>query len=250
MDKEAEVKDYARRLRLVNLKNNLSDLLECANQQEPSYLGFLELILGSEIRHRENTTRNRRIKQACFPEVKTLDDFIIENIQGLSRKNLNYLKECEWIDKKFNLMLIGPPGIGKTHLATALGMEAINQGYSVSFVTVKELVDLLSNQELNVRDKARVSRLYSSQLNIIDEVGYYPFSSIEAGHFFHFLNALHGKTSFLITSNKQFNQWPEFFGDEDLVLAALDRLLFHCDILKLKGNSYRLENRQTLLDQS
>ena len=248
MSKEDQIREYARRLRLNNLKNQLPELLEQANQEEPSYLGFLDLILGNEVKHRDSTIKTRRIKQACFPDVKTLEEFVLEKIEGLSKKNLNQLKECDWIEKKYNLMLIGPPGIGKTHLAIALGMQAIEKGYSVSFVTVKELVDLLSAQELNVRDQARVNRLYSSHLNIIDEVGYYPFSSVEAGHFFHFLNTLHNQTSFLLTSNKQFNQWPEFFGDEDLVLAALDRLLFHCDILKLKGDSFRLENRSTLLE--
>ena len=237
----------AKRLRLAHLKNEANSILKTAELEKPGYMAFLESVLNSEVEFRENTARTKRIKYAGFPQLKSLSSLDISLIEGIDQRDLNNLKEFEWIRDCYNLVIMGPPGIGKTHLAIGLGIEAANMGFNVSFVTIKELVNLLSDMRRGNRNQKRVERLYKSNLIIVDEVGYYPFNAIEAGNFFHFLNERHENCSFLITSNKPFHLWPEFFGDQDLVVASLDRLLFHCDVLQLNGESYRLENRKTKL---
>ncbi len=246
-NKEEETIHYAKKLHLINVKNNLATYIERAKRENLSHLDFLNYLLREEVEQKEQRAKLRRVKEACFPYPKSLEDFEIERTRNLTQDKWEKLISLEWIDQIFNLILIGPPGIGKTHLSIALGTLAAKQGYAVSFVTMKELVQLLKTENINFKNKNRLKRIRSSRLLIIDEVGYLPISPVESGLFFHLLSELHLKTSILITSNKSFDQWPEFFGDEDVVLGALDRILFHCDVLSLDGDSYRLEHRESLL---
>lgn len=247
LDKEERLISYAKKLHLSNLKNNFNDLLEKASLESPSYLDFLDTILSGEIECRKNTAFQKRLRQACFPYLKRLEDFELNRVEGINRLALNQLSECQWIRQKFNLLLIGPPGTGKTHLSIGLGIAAVKLGFNVSFVTVKDLIHLLREEDLNVRNRARLDRIKKADLLIADEMGYYPLNSVESGLFFHLLNELHGKTSILITSNKSFINWPEFFEDEYMVTASLDRILYKCDIIQIHGDSYRMENRKSFL---
>ena len=142
----------------------------------------------------------------------------------------------------------GPPGVGKTHLAIALGYQACEDGYKVSYTTMKSLIQTLRTEEIDRRSRAKVKRIYSSNLLIVDEVGYLPITATEGNLFFQLVSDLQEKTSIILTTNKGFEQWTEFLGDAALATAILDRLSFRCDKIQIDGKSYRLENRKSFLD--
>lgn len=246
--KNEEIIEFTRKLHLVKLRSKLDDYLEKAQRENPSHADFLHMILREEVERKESAAIERRIREAYFPYRKYLEDFDLSFNDTLEQHQLDRISSLDWLDKVFNLILLGPPGVGKTHLSIGIGIKAATKGYTVSYVSMKELVQLLKTEEINIKNRNRLNRIRKSQLLLIDEVGYLPISPVEAGLFFHLLSELHEKTSILITSNKGFDQWPEFFGDPDVVLAALDRILYHCDIIQLDGKSYRLEHRESLLN--
>ena len=143
MDNLQEIKAYAATLSLVHTKNELENLLHEAESKEISYTEFLQRILGGEIRHRQDKAKERRIKEAGFPYPKYLKDFDLNFCQSITRKQLNQLSELNWIDGIYNLILSGPPGVGKTHLAIALGYQACENGYRVSYTTMQSLMQVL-----------------------------------------------------------------------------------------------------------
>lgn len=247
MTKISSIHENAKKLHLSNLKNHTEEILSEAKSKNLSYEAFLEFILDQEIKCRQQTARIKRIREAHFPYEKRLEELDFNFLKAISPKQANQLAELVWLKETYNIVLLGPPGTGKTHLAISLGYLAAEEGFSVSFLTVKELLDLLKTEEVSSRSRSRLERVRKSNLVIIDEVGYLPVSSREAGLFFHLLNDLHEKASLIITSNKPFNQWAEFFGDSDMVLAALDRILYKCEIILFEGESYRMENRRAFL---
>jgi DNA replication protein DnaC len=152
----------------------------------------------------------------------------------------------EWIDRMYNLIFLGPPGVGKTHLAISLGYKAVEAGYKVSFTTMDKLMHTLKTQEISRRSKGKMNRILSSSLVIIDELGYLPISRDEANMFFQLVSVLHEQASMIITSNKGFEDWSELMGDPALTTAILDRISYRCELFNMNGKSYRLEHRESL----
>ena len=249
MDNIQEIKAYAATLSLVHTKNELERLIHEAEKKEISYTEFPSEILGGEIRYRQDKAKEKRIKEAGFPYRKYIKDFDLNFCHSITKKQLNQLSELNWIDGIYNLILSGPPGVGKTHLAIALAFKACEDGYRASYTTMQSLMQVLRTQEIDRRSKAKMNRIHKSNLLVIDEVGYLPITSLEGNMFFQLISELQEQTSILITTNKGFEEWAEFLDDAALATAILDRLSYRCDRVQMAGKSYRLENRKSFLDK-
>lgn len=243
------IRQEAKKLHLSNVKNNLDELLKAAQARKMSYEEFLDYTFKQELKCRQRTACLKRMRDAGFPYEKRLEDIDYGFMTSLTQREVNELAELNWVEEPYHLVLVGSPGTGKTHLAISLGIEAVEKGLTVSFVTMQQLVKLLTTEEENTRSKSRLDKIRKSKLIILDEVGYLPIKPREAGLFFHLLNEVIDKSSFIITSNKPFDKWAEFFGDVDMVLAAMDRIIYRSEVIHFKGESFRFEHRKTILNR-
>ncbi|QAA34012.1 IS21-like element helper ATPase IstB [Clostridium manihotivorum] len=247
MEKLELIKDYAKTLKLNYLNTNASNLIEDADIKDLSYQDLLLNILKNEIILKETKSQERLLKNAGFPVIKQIEEFDFNFQKSITSKQINRLIELEWIDRMFNLIFLGPPGVGKTHLAIAMGLKAVEAGYKVSFVSMDNLMHVLKTQDISRKSKGKVNSILSSSLVIIDELGYLPITKEEANMFFQLISALHEQASIIVTSNKGFEDWAELLGDDALTTAVLDRLVHKCELFNMTGKSYRLEHRQSIL---
>jgi DNA replication protein DnaC len=213
-------------------------------------LEVLAELLHLEIDGRNKRGKAKRLKAACLPYVEGLDnfDFNRKGFKGISKAHIRQLTELTWLEKAYNIMFLGPAGLGKTRLAVGLGLKAIEAGYNVAFVTLDELMRLLKTAEISTKSARRVRVIKKSDLVLLDEVGFLPISKQDANKLYEFVNCLYLKTSIILTSNKTFEEWSEFLGDSMITAAILDRLAHQCEIFSLDGPSYRLENRKTIFE--
>jgi DNA replication protein DnaC len=247
LNKLEETKGYMHRLNLSWSKDHLDQAVENAVHEDSSYLDFLSHLLKEELTAREKKAEQRRMKQADFPFVKTIDNFEFGFQRAITKKQVNQLLDMQWIEKAYNLIYLGPPGVGKTHLAVAIGVEAVQKGYKVSFVTMEDLIRHLKLETTSPRSRQKVKRIMASDLVVIDEIGFLPISRQEANLFFQLVSALYEQVALIITANKGFEDWPELMGDPVITTAILDRIVHHSEIFNLVGESYRLKNRSTIL---
>ena len=247
MDKLQTIKASAYTLGLTHTKLSLEELLHSAEENDYSYLDFIRFILDEEILYRQDKAKEKRIKEAGFPYPKYLKDFDLNFCKAMTRKQFKQLSELTWIDGLYNLILSGPPGVGKTHLAIGLGYRACEEGYKVSYTTMQSLIKTLRTEEIDRHSGVKMRRIRNSNLLIIDEVGYLPINATEGNLFFQLISELQERTSIVITTNKGFEEWTEFLGDAALATAILDRLTYQCDKIPMNGKSYRLENRKSFL---
>jgi DNA replication protein DnaC len=246
MEKLELIKDYAKNLKLSYLNINANKIIEKADLGGISYQDFLLSILENEVGLKDKKAQERRLKYADFPIKKTMDEFDYVFQKSITQKQINRLMEMEWIDRMYNLIFLGPPGVGKSHTAIALGYKAVEAGYKVSFVTMDNLMHVLKTQQISRKSKGKLNRIISSNLVIIDEVGYLPITRDEANLFFQLISALHEQASLIITSNKGFEEWVELLGDPALTTAVLDRISYRCELFNMIGKSYRLEHRKSI----
>jgi DNA replication protein DnaC len=249
MDRLKDLKNYASTLGLKHSHESMEQLIHTAEQEELSYVSFLGKVFEEEVRYRQDKAQAKRIKEAGFPYPKYLKDFDLEFCQSITSKQFNQLSELTWIDGLYNLVISGPPGVGKSHMAIALAYHACEQGYKASYTSMQSLVQCLRTEEIDRRSRTKLNRIRKSNILVIDEVGYLPISSSEGNLFFQLISELQEQTSILITTNKGFEEWAEFLDDAALATAILDRLSFRCDRIQMSGKSYRLENRKSFLDK-
>jgi len=217
---------------------------QCA-AEGTDHVRFLARLVELELIDRERRMIERRIKAAKFPAAKSLDSFDFKAIPALNKMQVLELARCEWIERRENVIAVGPSGTGKTHVALGLGLAACQKGLSVGFTTAAALVHEL----MEARDERRLLRLQKQmvgqKLLIIDELGFVPLSKTGAELLFELISHRYERGSTLITSNLPFDEWTEIFGSERLTGALLDRLTHHVNILEMNGDSYRLSQSRT-----
>ena len=243
------VKTMLKKVNLHNAAGQIEEILITPLNQSISYEKFLEELLLCEIKGREEKRFERRLRHASFPEYKTLEQFDLNEQPSLSKRQFNQLKELSWIEQGYNLILLGPTGVGKTMLSIGLGIHAINNGYKVHFTTMNDLVYILKTQEIIRTSKARYKRIVESDLVIIDDLMFMVMEKHEANLFFQLVNKLYGQSSIIITSNKGPEEWGELLGDPAITTAILDRIVHKCEVITLDGDSYRLKHRKTIFDK-
>jgi DNA replication protein DnaC len=227
-------------LRLPTVLREYGKLAKQAAAEGLDHVQFLARLIELEMIDRERRMIERRIKAAKFPAVKSLDSFDFKAIPTLNKMQVLELARCEWIERRENVIALGPSGTGKTHIALGLGLSACQKGLSVGFVTAAALVHEL----MEARDERRLLRLQkqmvSHKLLIIDELGFVPLSKTGAELLFELISQRYERGATLITSNLPFDEWTETFGSERLTGALLDRLTHHVNILEMNADSYRL----------
>ena len=237
-------------LRLPTVLREYGKLAKQAAAEGLDHVQFLARLIELEMIDRERRMIERRIKAAKFPAVKSLDSFDFKAIPALNKMQVLELARCEWIERRENVIALGPSGTGKTHVALGLGLSACQKGLSVGFVTAAALVHEL----MEARDERRLLRLQkqmvSHKLLIIDELGFVPLSKTGAELLFELISQRYERGSTLITSNLPFDEWTETFGYERLTGALLDRLTHHVNILEMNGESYRLGQSKARQDKA
>lgn len=236
---------HLKRLKLPTFLREYDKLSRQCAAEGVDHVQFLSRLVELELIDRERRMIERRIKAAKFPATKSLDSFDFKVIPALNKMQVLELARCEWIERRENVIALGPSGTGKTHVALGLGLAACQQGLSVGFTTAAALVHEL----MEARDERRLLRLQkqltTQKLLIIDELGFVPLSKTGAELLFELISRRYERGSTLITSNLPFDEWTEVFGSERLTGALLDRLTHHVSILAMNGNSYRLARSRT-----
>ena len=223
----------------------LPELITEAERKQSTYGQFLRELLDKEIEARNNKRHHRNMTAAHFPpNPKPLEAFELDELEaGITKNQIDSLKELTWIAANQNLFFMGPPGLGKTMLAVGLGLKAIDAGYSVCYERMVNLVEILDNAPYQKIPKYRLAKLKKSQVIIIDEIGYTPITKEEANRFFSFISELYERSSLIFTTNKRIDEWAEVMGDPVLTAALLDRILENALCFSLRGESYRLKDK-------
>ncbi len=232
------------RLQLVGTRERLDTLLQQAAREEVSYLDFLDRVLTEEVAAKDEKRTRMGVQIAHFPLKRTLEDFDFAAQPSVDRKLVRELETGRYLANGENVLLLGPPGVGKTHLAIGLGRRAVETGASCLFLSATGLVAQLLRAESEGRLDERLSYLAKPKLLILDELGYLPFERQAAHLLFQLVNRRYERGSLLITSNQPVGNWGEVFGDAVLATAILDRLLHHSVVITIKGDSYRLREKR------
>jgi len=241
------IREHALKLGMTHLTDTISELVARAEADKMGYLDFVDLLLGEELGIREGRRFRNALKLSGLPHHKTLEDFDFTFQPDLEPRKVRDIASLEFVERHANVALLGPPGVGKTHLASALAVAACQAGYSVYFTSLDDMVRKLKIAEATGRFNRQLTSYLRPAVLVVDEVGYLPLDRAEANMVFQLVSRRYERGSMIITSNKSFAEWGQVLGDDVLATAILDRLLHHCDVLSINGPSYRLKDRLTLV---
>jgi DNA replication protein DnaC len=231
-------------LKLDTIESIVDNYLEIAAKDGKTTLEVFDYLIDQEKLTKENTARERKMRLAMFPVHKKLEDFDLDFQPSIDQMVISDLASLRFVHNAENLVLLGPPGVGKSHLAIAMGIEAVNAGFRVYFVNAGALVEGLKSANLKGILEKKLKFLAKYDVLIIDEMGYLPFDSEGAHCFFQLISRRYEKSSMIFTSNKSYGEWGEIFHDHVIAAAILDRILHHCTTVNIKGESYRLKERR------
>ncbi len=241
-----ELQSKMKAVRLVESSDALPQLIKKAETQELSYSQFLLSVMTYEQQRRSEKVIEKRLKWASFPIYKTLEEFSLQEQPTLKKQSFNQLTDLAWLDQLYNLILLGPTGVGKTHLAIGIGIKAIQEGYKVAFISMGELIQVLKTEEMTRKSRLRLKRIREANLVILDDLMFMAIDRREANLLFDLINELYNQSSILLTSNKGPGDWGELLGDPALTAAILDRLIHRSEVIQLGGDSYRMKYRSTI----
>ncbi len=240
------LKEYAGQLRLSGIQHQAEELIRKASEEKCSYLDFSLSLLETEINQRNQRDLERRTKAAKLPVNHDLDQYDYAFINGISKQQLNQLRECQWLEQNFNVVLMGPSGIGKTLIAAGLCYDALKKGYKAYFRTMEQINETLIMKDITRSALIEYNKLLKANLLVIDDIMMFALEKKQAVQFFNFINHLHERASFVVTTNKSPQEWVKMLDDEVIATALLDRILYHCEVVRLSGKSYRLQHRKTI----
>jgi DNA replication protein DnaC len=233
-----------RKLRLGYAASVLEAHHQAAINAKLGYLEFLEKLVDDELNARDNKGLDKRVRAARFPVTKTLEEFNFAFQPSIDVKQIKALASCDFSAKRETALFIGPPGVGKSHLATAIGVKACLRGHTVIFATIQVLASQLNAAMADLSVEKLVDQYVRADLIILDELGFTPLNRIVADHLFRIISERYERGSIIVTSNKPFELWAEMFVDPILATAALDRLIHHAHVVPITGDSYRMKDRR------
>lgn len=241
-----QIKNLCSRLRLYSMPRLVEQEAHLAREQDKTHIEFLYDLLCKEVQERDSKDLQRRLKAAALPLRHDLDLFDYNYSQGINESRLRELRRLGWLEQNYNLILMGPSGTGKTFIASGLVYEAVKQGYKAYMVTMEDVITTIKMKTLLPSAMTAYNRLLKADLVAIDDIMLFPVKKEDAAGFFNLVNTLHEKASLIITTNKAPTEWAKTLDDEVLASAILDRLLYHCEVIKLSGQSYRMGNRTSI----